>query len=76
MASPLSLKAIWLNQPFDFSIFSILIEPVILSKSSTTSALLFSWVFDHIFTDAELYKKYELTDKEINIIESVIKERK
>lgn len=32
--------------------------------------------FDHIFTDAELYKKYNLTEDEINIIESVIKERK
>ena len=32
--------------------------------------------FDHIFTDQELYKKYDLTDEEINIIESVIKERK
>ena len=32
--------------------------------------------FDHIFTDEELYKKYKLTDEEINIIESVIKERK
>ena len=32
--------------------------------------------FDHIFTDAELYKKYGLTLEEINIIESVIKERK
>ena len=32
--------------------------------------------FDHIFTDAELYKKYNLTDEEIEIIESVIKERK
>ena len=32
--------------------------------------------FDHIFTDEELYKKYNLTDAEINIIESVIKERK
>ena len=32
--------------------------------------------FDHIFTDAELYKKYNLTDEEIAIIESVIKERK
>lgn len=31
--------------------------------------------FDHIFTDEELYKKYGLTDEEINIIESVIKER-
>lgn len=41
----------------------------------------FKWVpdpgaFDHIFTDAELYKKYGLTPDEINIIESVIKERK
>jgi hypothetical protein len=32
--------------------------------------------FDHIFTDQELYKKYDLTPEEINIIESVIKERK
>ena len=32
--------------------------------------------FDHIFTDDELYKKYKLTQDEINIIESVIKERK
>ena len=32
-------------------------------------------VFDHIFTDEELYKKYDLTDEEINIIESVIKSR-
>lgn len=32
--------------------------------------------FDHIFTDDELYKKYNLTQDEINIIESVIKERK
>lgn len=32
--------------------------------------------FDHIFTDAELYQKYDLTDEEISIIESVIKERK
>ena len=32
--------------------------------------------FDHIFTDAELYEKYNLTSEEINIIESVIKERK
>ena len=32
--------------------------------------------FDRIFTDKELYKKYKLTDEEINIIESVIKERK
>lgn len=32
--------------------------------------------FDHIFTDEELYKKYDLTPDEIAIIESVIKERK
>ena len=32
--------------------------------------------FDHIFTDEELYKKYNLTQEEIAIIESVIKERK
>lgn len=32
--------------------------------------------FDHIFTDDELYKKYNLTQDEIDLIESVIKERK
>lgn len=32
--------------------------------------------FDHIFTDKELYKKYNLTQEEISLIESVIKERK
>lgn len=32
--------------------------------------------FDHIFTDDELYKKYNLTKDEIDLIESVIKERK
>lgn len=31
--------------------------------------------FDHVFTDDELYQKYNLTDEEITIIESVIKER-
>ena len=33
-------------------------------------------LWNHIFTDAELYKKYNLTQEEIAIIESVIKERK
>lgn len=33
-------------------------------------------IFNHIFTDNELYKKYNLTDEEIGIIESIIKERK
>jgi hypothetical protein len=32
--------------------------------------------FDHIFTDKELYNNYHLTEEEITIIESVIKERK
>lgn len=32
--------------------------------------------FDHIFTDQELYEKYNLTPEEINIVESVIKECK
>ena len=32
--------------------------------------------FDHIFTDEELYKKYNLSEDEINIIESIIKNRK
>lgn len=33
-------------------------------------------IFTAIFTDQELYEEYNLTDEEINIIESVIKERK
>lgn len=32
--------------------------------------------FDHIFTNKELYEKYDLTSEEIAIIESIIKERK
>lgn len=32
-------------------------------------------LFDHIFTDKELYEKYNLTYQEINVIESLIKER-
>lgn len=32
-------------------------------------------LFDHIFTDKELYDMYGLTSREINIIESLIKER-
>lgn len=49
-----------------------------ISKLNTYS---FSFVpdpgkFDHIFTDKELYDKYNLTQEEIAIIESVIKERK
>lgn len=32
--------------------------------------------FDHIFTDEELYRKYNLSDDEIEVIESVIRERK
>lgn len=31
---------------------------------------------DHIFTDAELYNKYKLTDNEVQIIEKTIKGRK
>ena len=31
--------------------------------------------FDHVFTDEELYNKYSLTQDEISLIESVIKER-
>ncbi len=31
--------------------------------------------FDHIFTDDELYKRYNLTQDKIDIIEAVIKAR-
>jgi len=49
------------------------------SLSNNTNAFRFvpdPGPFDHIFTDQELYEKYNLTQEEINIIESVIKERK
>lgn len=32
--------------------------------------------FDHIYTDEELYKEFNLPQKYIDVIESVIKERK
>ena len=55
----------------------------LMAKTSLHMQSDFSWrfvpdpgPFDHIFTDEELYKKYNLTPDEINIIESVIKERK
>ena len=56
---------------------------VIVGLCSTEMASDYVWrfvpdpgAFDHIFTDEELYKKYNLTDDEIKLIESVIKERK
>lgn len=55
----------------------------LLAKTSLHMQSEFSWrfvpapdAFDHIFTDKELYDKYNLTPEEIAIIESVIKERK
>lgn len=55
----------------------------LLAKSSLHMQSAFSWQFipdpgefDHIFTDDELYQRYNLTQDEINIIESIIKERK
>lgn len=32
--------------------------------------------FDHIYTDAELYKAFNLPQKYIDVIEAVVKERK
>ena len=32
--------------------------------------------FDHIYTDEELYKKFNLPQKYIDVIEAIIKERK
>lgn len=54
---------------------------VYMTNCGNTSAEAFANVpapeaFDHIFSDQELYEKYNLTQKEINIIVSVIKERK
>lgn len=52
-----------------------------VASTGTICTDTFKWVpdpgnFDHIFTDKELYDKYNLTPEEIEIIESVIKERK
>lgn len=56
---------------------------IIIGLCSTEMASDYVWrfvpdpgAFDHIFTDEELYKKYNLTNDEIKLIESVIKERK
>lgn len=64
-------------------IYSKLVSFLILIGLTGTSFRSEMWrfvpdpgAFDHIFTDEELYKKYNLTPEEINIIESVIKERK
>ena len=65
-------------------IYSKLVRILIWSSISTTTIINDqTWrfvpdpgAFDHIFTDDELYKKYGLSQEEINIIESVIKERK
>lgn len=54
-----------------------------MSLTGTTTSKEEFWRFvpdpgelNHIFTDEELYKKYSLTPGEINIIESIIKDRK
>ena len=51
-----------------------------LCSQSTGSPELYRFVpdpgpFDHIFTDEELYTKYNLSDDQIKVIESVIKSR-
>jgi hypothetical protein len=69
--------ASWINSKF--------VRFLIMARASVMTGILndYCWrfvpdpgTFDHIFTDEELYKKYNLTEEEINIIESVIKERK
>lgn len=67
----------WINTKF----IRFLVSGSIGSMSPVFSNISFRYVpdpgpFNHIFTDEELYKKYNLTPDEINIIESVIKERK
>lgn len=64
---------------FDTKFVRFLMSAVVSGAGLTKQY--FRWVpdpgkFDHIFTDEELYKKYSLTDDEIKVIESVIKERK
>jgi len=51
-----------------------------LDRSSVLNDITFRFVpaiesYDHIYTDAELYRKYNLTDSQVNVIESVIRER-
>ena len=67
----------WINSKF--------VRFLVMARASVMTGILndYCWrfvpdpgAFDHIFTDEELYKKYNLTPEEINIIESVIKERK
>lgn len=55
----------------------------LIAKSSLQITNSSSWLyvpkpdkFDHIFTDIELYEKYGLEDKEIDIIEKIIKKCK
>lgn len=54
----------------------------LIGRCTKNNSSRYSWkyipdpgVFDHVFTDNELYKKYSLTDDEINTIEKVIKKR-
>lgn len=50
------------------------------TTGSTVSANFFRFIpkpecFDHIFTDEELYNRYKLSEYEVGIIESIIRER-
>lgn len=69
----------WLN--CKFTRFFVAINPTKLTGIITDDCFRFvpappSGKFDHIYTDEELYKAFNLPQKYIDVIESVIKERK
>lgn len=69
----------WLNTKF--TRFFVAINPTKLTGIITDDDFRFvpappSGKFDHIYTDAELYKAFNLPQKYIDVIEAVVKERK
>lgn len=66
----------WLTSKLISFLILINLSGSIIFNDKTLKYIPDPGAFDHIFTDQELYEKYQLTDEEISIIESVIKERK
>lgn len=63
----------WINTKFISFLILVYISSSTIMKEITWRNIPHPGTFDHIFTDQELYKKYNLTDVEINVIESIIK---
>ena len=66
----------WLHTKLISFLLLIYLSSSKIIKDSTWRYITDPGHFDHIFTDQELYTKYNLTQEEINVIEAVIKERK